>query len=71
LKIFAVPVASLKEYAYDNTNYGLENLPVEEYRLKAEELQGPEEPILLEDPEDDEERDDFFDKAIRHPISFH
>ena len=47
LKIFAVPFANLKEYAFDNTNYGLESLPEEFYRSRNEEVDGPEVPLQL------------------------
>ena len=41
LKMYAVPFASLKDYCYDNTvNYGLENLPIDDYRLIDEEFVG-------------------------------
>jgi len=40
LKMYAVPFASLKDYCYDNTNYNLENLPIDDYRLKDEEFVG-------------------------------
>ena len=65
LKIYGVPFANLKDYAYDNTNYGLENLPVEEYRLKNEEVVGPEVP--LEDAESEEDRTSFFERALKNP----
>jgi len=33
--------ASLKDYCYDNTvSYGIENLPIDDYRLKDEEFVG-------------------------------
>ena len=70
MKIYEVPFANLKDYAYDNTNYGLENLPDDYYRLKDEEVVSPE-ALKLEDPDDEEERTSFFEKALTNPRSFH
>ena len=69
LKIYEVPNQNLKEYAYDNSNYGLLNAPDESFRQKEQEIVGPNVP--LEDPDDEEERESFFERAIRNPESFH
>ena len=45
LKIYEVPEKNLKEYAYDNTEYGLENLPEEKFRCKDQEIVGPQVPL--------------------------
>ena len=60
--MYGVPVASLKDYAYDNTNYGFENLPIDGYRLTDEEFVGAQFGQDTQVAEDsDEDRLSFFE----------
>ena len=46
-------------------------MPGDDFRLKDEEVQGPEVPLECQNPLDDDDRMSFFEQVLVHPHSFH